>query len=204
LVAWPDLGALTRLRNLQIRNSSGLHNWGFLAALTALSSLFVSSVFFDAGPLASLTQLKVLSLSSVAHLDLDDSDDEEWEEEVWEANWQLRLGSSLASLVSLHFLTVTCIRLETLDWCSALTNLKYLHASYNRFVFLEPLKCCPKLKYLDLSFCHSLTSLEPLLQCPKLSTLILMRHNGAAVLPGLEQLRGLPGLNIIDTEEHEP
>jgi Leucine-rich repeat (LRR) protein len=184
-----------------------------LAALTALTRLSLtypeSNVNVEA--LAGLTQLQDQTLSHVL------KEDEEEEEDAWE-DWRERLSSTLTSLVGLTRLDMMSTHLNSLEWCSALTNLRSLCAGGNFFESLDCLPNCPQLTELDLSnsdyltslsglqgcpnltslnlgCCKSISSLEPLQGCPKLRELNLERCR-AANLPGLEHLRGLPNLKI--------
>lgn len=132
--------------------------------------------------------------------------------------WPGRLISTLTGLVGLTKLNVFGTWQLTLQWCSALTNLRELHAGCSlvhslegppdcpqltklklpccdRLQTLERLQGCPQLTELDLSGCTSISSLEPLTSCPKLATLNPTGCPGA--LPKLQHLRGLPGLRII-------
>jgi Leucine-rich repeat (LRR) protein len=208
LTVWPDLGALADLRSLQIDDSSGPSDWRSLAALTALSYLDLSRVSINLEPLAGLTQLQDLTLAGVYENEADDL-----------GVWRERLTSSLTGLVDLTSLNLACTWMGTLQWCSALPNLRNLWAGGNLFTSLESLpglslpqltvlvlnhshflkalgglEGCKNLAKLNLMGCTSLSSLEPLKDCPKLTELDVARCK--ANLPGLEHLRGLPNLKI--------
>jgi Leucine-rich repeat (LRR) protein len=205
LEAWPDLGALKSLRDLCVVRPSGLDDLSCLAALTALTSLcftnFPSAANVEA--LAGLTQLRDLTISCV----MDVGDDEEEGNE-----WQQRLTSALTCLVGLTNLHVVDAELDTLEWCSALTNLRSLSAGGNHFQSLESLPSCTSLVQLDLSHsasliilrglqrcislanldlssCRQMSSLEPLRCCTALTRLSFLYSSN---IPSLEPLKNLP------------
>ncbi len=131
------------------------------------------------------------------------------------SGWRERLIPTLAGLVGLRRLDLSYIEMDTVEWCSALTNLRCLRAAGNRFEFLESLPSCPMLTELDMSNNRNLTSLVGLSGCPNLTKLCLSQSVSISSLepiqacsklrdltlygcnvPGLEYLRNLPGLHI--------
>jgi Leucine-rich repeat (LRR) protein len=210
LTVWPDLGALKTLRDLMVEHSTGLDDWSCLAALTALTRLKLREFSPDVNveALAGLTQLQDLALSSPSFGFVGEDSD----------FWQECLIFALSRMVGLRKLDIRCARLMTLRWCSALPNLRSLCVSGNDFKSLKPLSSCPlltelslsscrnltslsglhrslALSKLDISFCYRVSSLVPLLGCTKLSE-INLEGCQTANMPGLDHLRGLPGLKI--------
>ena len=134
--------------------------------------------------------------------------------------WRARLISTLTCLVNLTRLGVSRIGLDTLEWCSALTNLRCLHAGSNKFPSLSSLPTCPQitelqffmskaltslsglqgctnLTKLDTCFCRLPSSLEPLRSCSLLTELSL--HNCRAI-SSLEPLSSCPRLTKLNLE----
>jgi Leucine-rich repeat (LRR) protein len=217
---WPDLGALTALRELRITDSARLGDWSFLAALPDLAHLtftgFPSHV--DVEVLAGLTQLQDLALVEA----LEQEEDEEEGEGEGEEVWQGRLTSTLTRLVGLSQLSVVKVRLGTLEWCSALPRLTSLCAGSNLFTSLESLPSCPQLlklylgcdsasnhlvsltgleglpqlTKLDLGGCARVSSLEPLLACSQLTRLCLSSCTSVSSLQALQGCKKLAKLDL--------
>jgi Leucine-rich repeat (LRR) protein len=173
-----DLDSCPQLTELDLRCSHlltslhGLHGMPRLSKLSLEECTLISSFDFHSCP-------------NLSELDL-------------RGNARLTSLSGLQGLQSLAVLSLRgCAALESLEPLSKCQMLARLNLSdCTSILSLEPLRSCPNLTELDLSGC-SLISPPARPLCSLLELLNVWGHK-APKLPGLEYLRGLPGLVISD------
>lgn len=121
---------------VRVEYSRFLDDWSSLASLTAHTNLcfvkFKPPANVEA--ISGLTQLHDLSITIPSNCNNEGYD---WED------WQQRLSSTLACLVGLCKLSLVGPQLDSLEWCSAVTNLRSLCVG-GAFNSLESLRNCPR------------------------------------------------------------